>query len=116
MIFLDVNMISINVNIYKILLCISEGRSTRHKKVLRIQGREEEGRRKESSAGELPLVSFSFVDVLEEFGFAGVIRLLVAEAAAAAALLHFDAFAAVHVWREAESRATISQQHTTSPT
>lgn len=49
------------------------------------------------SAGELPLVSFAFVDVLEEFGFAAVFRLLVPEAAAAASLLQLHAFAAVHV-------------------
>lgn len=88
--------------------------STRHKKVLRKQGgerkekeRKEENEEEEASTGELPLVSFSLVDVLEEFGLADVFRLLVAEAAAAAALLHLHAFAAVHVWREAESRPTI---------
>lgn len=52
------------------------------------------------SAGELPLVSFPLVDVLEEFGFAHIFGLLVAEAAATASFLQLDAFAAVHVWRE----------------
>lgn len=51
------------------------------------------------SAGKLPLVSFSFTDVLEKFGFADVFRLLVAESSAAAALLQLPPFAAVHVWR-----------------
>lgn len=69
-----------------------------------MERRRRRRREEEASAGELPLVSFSFVDVLEEFGFADVFRLLVAEPAAAATLLHLDAFAAVHVWKEAESR------------
>lgn len=60
------------------------------------------------SAGELPLVSFAFVDVLEEFGFAvDVFRLLVPESAAAASLLHLHASAAVHVWWEAGLRPII---------
>lgn len=59
------------------------------------------------SAGELPLVSFSFVDVLEDFGFAEVFRLLVPESAAATSLLHLHAFAAVHVWWESGLRPIV---------
>lgn len=59
--------------------------------------------RRETSAGELPVVT-PFVDVLEDFGFLSVFGFLVPKAASAASLLQLHTFAAVHIWRGAESR------------
>lgn len=63
------------------------------------RGREVEGevRRSQVSAGKLPLVSSPLVDMLEEFRFLHVFRLLVTETAPTATLLHLHTFAAVNI-------------------
>lgn len=60
--------------------------------------------RRQTSAGELPVVALSFVDVLEDFGFLSVFGFLVSKAASPATLLQLHTFTAVHIWRGAESR------------
>lgn len=58
----------------------------------------------ETSAGELPVVAPSFVNVLEDFGFLSVFGFLVSKATSPASLLQLHTFTAVHIWRGAESR------------
>lgn len=59
-----------------------------------------------ASAGELPLITFSFVDVLEEFGLVHIFGLLVSKTTSAPSLLHLYTFTAVDVWREAQLKET----------
>lgn len=58
--------------------------------------------REERSAGELPAVAPSFVDVLEDFGLVSVFGFLVSKAASTSSLLQLRTFTAVDIWRGAE--------------
>lgn len=51
----------------------------------------------ERSAGELPAVAPSFVDVLEDFGFVSVFRFVVPKAASTTSLLQLRTFTAVDI-------------------
>lgn len=62
--------------------------------------------RQQTSAGELPVVTLSFVDVFKDFGFLSVFGFLVSKAASPATLLQLHTFTAVHIWGGAESRRT----------
>lgn len=64
------------------------------------------GGRWETSAGELPVVAPSLVDVLEDFGFLSVFEFLVSKAASPSSLLQLHTLTAVHICRGAESRRT----------
>lgn len=61
-----------------------------------------------ASAGELPPVVLSFVDVLKEFGFLHFVGLLVSKTASTASLLHLHTFTAVdvqiNVWRNFKAK------------
>lgn len=72
---------------------------------------------KEDSTRKLPLLAFSFVHMLKDFGFLHVPRLLVSKPASAASLLYLGPFAAVDVCggRTGLKKTTPSLTYVTDP-